>query len=174
MPFEETGNFPGKRTQSFLNESMRQTIEEIIATPMVHWGTEGYNGAFQICISRDRTWIHADEGTSWAGIVFLTPSAPPSSGTALFIHKELGIESMPKANDELPLRIKEVHHIVGRDSQDYTKWEQTDFISNRFNRLVLYRSNQFHAACNYFGDSLQDGRLIQTFFFDTEIQEKTS
>ena len=96
--------------------------------------------------------------------MFLTPDAPLSSGTALFTHKELGIDAMPKANDETTGRI---NHIVGRDSQDYTKWEQTDFIANRFNRLALYRSNQFHAASNYFGDSLQNGRLIQTFFFDT-------
>jgi len=37
-----------------------------------------------------------------------------------------------------------------------------------FNRLVLYRGDLFHASVDYFGSDLNDGRLIQTFFFSTE------
>ena len=52
--------------------------------------------------------------------------------------------------------------------QDYTKWELHDVIGNKFNRLVLYRGDYFHASLDYFGDSPENGRLFQTFFFNTE------
>ena len=55
------------------------------------------------------------------------------------------------------------------DGNDYTKWEMTDYVSNKYNRLVLYRGNMYHASVDYFGNTLQDGRLFQTFFFNTEF-----
>ena len=55
---------------------------------------------------------------------------------------------------------------VNLDSQDMTKWELTDRLSNKFNRLVLYRGDFFHMSLDYFGQDMNDGRLFQTFFFD--------
>jgi hypothetical protein len=49
-----------------------------------------------------------------------------------------------------------------------TKWELVDRIANRYNRLVLYRSNMYHTSLDYFGKNLQDGRLFQLFFINTE------
>ena len=54
------------------------------------------------------------------------------------------------------------------DSQDYTKWEMVDKIGNVFNRLILYRSNNFHVSLDYFGTNKENGRLFQVFFFNTE------
>ena len=39
-------------------------------------------------------------------------------------------------------------------------------IPMRFNRLVLYRSWLWHSFTENFGDTLENGRLIQIFFFD--------
>jgi len=44
-----------------------------------------------------------------------------------------------------------------------------DQIANVYNRLVLYRGDHFHMSLDYFGQGLEDGRLFQTFFFNTEI-----
>ena len=49
-----------------------------------------------------------------------------------------------------------------------TKWELVDRIGNIYNRLVLYRGDHFHISLDYFGQDMNDGRLIQTLFFDTE------
>ena len=54
------------------------------------------------------------------------------------------------------------------DGYDYTKWDRTDYIANKYNRIVLYRGNLYHASLDYFGDSLENSRLFQTFFFNTE------
>ena len=57
---------------------------------------------------------------------------------------------------------------IYKDSQDMTKWEMTNFIGNVYNRLIIYRGDIFHTSLDYFGRDLEDGRLFQTFFFNTE------
>jgi hypothetical protein len=47
-------------------------------------------------------------------------------------------------------------------------WEEVDRFGNIYNRLVLYRGNLYHASVDYFGTTPEDGRLFQTFFFNTE------
>lgn len=49
-----------------------------------------------------------------------------------------------------------------------TKWELVDNLANVYNRLVLYRGDHFHMSMDYFGQDRYDGRLFQTFFFNTE------
>jgi len=52
---------------------------------------------------------------------------------------------------------------------DPTEFEAVDVVGNVYNRLVLFDSQMFHAASNYFGNTLNNGRLFQLFFFDLEI-----
>jgi hypothetical protein len=168
--FSVRGNYPGPRTQTFLNDSMKNTIESIVK-PMygsvTYWSEEQYTGAYQYTTSRDRSWIHADQTTKWAAVCYLTPNAPLSAGTGLFKHKPTGCTMAPKNedgtyNEEL---LKEIY----KDSQDMTKWELVDRLANVYNRLVMYRGDHFHMSLDYFGQDLYDGRLFQTFFFDTEL-----
>ena len=44
----------------------------------------------------------------------------------------------------------------------------TDFIGNVYNRLVIYQGDLFHTSLDYFGTDMHNGRLFQTFFFDTK------
>lgn len=153
--FSVKGNYPGARTESFLNEDTMRGIQDIIlpfAGQVVDWGTQ-YSGCFQTCSALDRTWIHADVNNTWAGVLYLTPDAPLSGGTALYRHKQTG-----HVND-----LGEPY-----EYNDYTKWDVVDQVGNLFNRLVLYRGGLFHASVDYFGSDITDSRLIQTFFFTTE------
>jgi len=89
-----------------------------------------------------------------------------SAGTGLFRHKDTGLTMAPKNkdgsyNDELLSKIY-------NEAQDMTKWELVDNLANVYNRLVLYRGDHFHMSMDYFGQDLYDGRLFQTFFFNTE------
>ena len=53
-------------------------------------------------------------------------------------------------------------------SNDMTKWELVSEVHNIYNRLILFRANQWHTAQTYFGNNQETGRLSQLFFFDTE------
>jgi len=153
QPFNVTGNFPGARTAPYLSDDIKQAINHIMGfTGGVTDWLGDYTGAFQIATANDRTWIHSDYNNMWAGVCYLTPDAPHTGGTGLFRHKATG-----------------EHERVTQDYEgyDYTKWDLFDIIGNKYNRLVIYRGNMFHASLDYFGDSLQNGRLFQTFFFNT-------
>lgn len=167
--FGVKGNYPGMRTESFVNQSVFDVIQKAIFTAggkITRWDTDQYNGSFQYTTSRDRSWIHADQTTKWAGVCYLTPNPPLSSGTGLFRHIQTGIESAPKNNNgEYDFDLLDKIYL---DAQDMTKWEMTDRLANKFNRLVLYRGDFFHMSLDYFGQDKYDGRLFQTFFFDTE------
>jgi hypothetical protein len=167
--FSVKGNYPGNRTISFLNESVKETIESIIephAGKVIYWSEDQYTGAFQYTTSRERSWIHADQTTEWAGVCYLTPNAPHTAGTGIFRHKETGLIRAPK-NEDGSLN-RELMDYIGKDSQDMTKWDLVDVVGNVYNRLVLYRGDLFHMSLDYFGTDLYDSRLFQTFFFTTE------
>jgi hypothetical protein len=165
---EEPHHYPGKRTNPFLNDSTKEIIQDIIkpfAGNVTNWGT--ISGSFQYTTAVDRSWIHTDGTTMWAGVIYLTPDAPLSAGTGLFRHKPTGLNGYVFAhhtkeeNDKVPL--------YSTDYYDYTKWDMIDKVGNVYNRLILYRGDLFHVSLDYFGKDINDGRLFQTFFFDTEI-----
>jgi len=154
--FDVTGNYPGRRTKPYLPADLKSAIQYWMdpVGKITNWHEQsGYSGAFQIATAADRTWIHADHFNKWAGVCYLTPDAPLSAGTAIYKHRSTG---QYRRSDK------------DYEGQDYTKWELVDRVGNKYNRLVMYRGDLFHASLDYFGENITDGRLFQTFFFDTE------
>jgi hypothetical protein len=165
--FKVRGNYPGLRTDSYLNDTMKKALRDILypfAGEITHYGDD-YTGAFQYTLSSDRSWIHADSTTDWAGVLYLTPDAPISSGTGIFKHKKTGMMTFDYRNTSEEY-IKQSP--PGEDSQDYTKWDMVDRYGNLFNRLILYRADNYHVSLDYFGNTKENGRLFQVFFFNTE------
>ena len=171
--FSVRGNYPGQRTISYANEHLKETIQtyvepfggKITDFPIpIEDGSNAskiYNGSFQYTTSRDRSWVHIDGHNNWAGVLYLTPEAPLSSGTSFYKFYD---GTTCKRDMEL-LKNKEE---MDRYSQDLTKWEKVDQVGNMFNRLILFNADRFHMSMDYFGDTKENGRLIQVFFFSTE------
>lgn len=157
--FSVKKNFPGKRTASFLNESTKEGLQKIIQPfggSIIDWyEEEGGTGSFQYTTALDRSWMHVDNYNTWAGVCYLTPNAPLSAGTGLFKHKERNT-------------MYDMRKYLDGETQDMTKWEMVDRIGNVYNRLVLYRGDIYHTSLDYFGKDIQDGRLFQVFFLNTE------
>jgi|APCry1669191961_1035387.scaffolds.fasta_scaffold00182_6 Family of unknown function (DUF6445) len=174
--FSVRGNYPGLRTKPCIAAGVKESIEDIVKAHAgkITWfgtgdGKEGdYTGSFQLTYAKDRTWIHNDGNCSWAGVLYLTPDAPVSGGTGLFKHKRTGWMQVPRKSDGTQDIDLLNNTIEGWEYQDYTKWDLHDKIGNKFNRLVMYRGDYFHASLDYFGDNPQNGRLFQVFFFNTE------
>jgi hypothetical protein len=171
--FKVRGNYPGQRTISYANQHLKDIIQEyitpfggkIIEFPMPDETNKDnnniYNGAFQFTTSRDRSWVHIDGHNNWAGVLYMTPNAPLSSGTS-FYHFHDGTTC------KRDMEILENKEETDKYSQDLTKWKKVDKVGNVFNRLILFNSNRFHMSMDYFGDSKENGRLFQVFFFSTE------
>lgn len=153
------GNFPGRRTKSFLTQDVKETVQSIIwnvAGEVLNWHeADGLTGSFEIATAADRSWIHTDHHNTWAGVLYLTPDAPYTAGTGLFRHRATGATMS--------------HQLAQYESQDMTKWDLIDRIGNRYNRLAMYRSDMFHTSLDYFGHDLHTGRLFQLFFLTTQF-----
>lgn len=171
--FSVKGNYPGQRTISYATEDLKNVIQKYvepfagkitqfpIPKPDNSDAASIYNGAFQYTLARDRSWIHTDKWNNWAGVLFLTPDAPLSAGTAFYRFCD---GSRSQEDTDLLKNQKE----VDRFSQDLTKWELVDRAGNVFNRLILFNAHNYHMSMDYFGDAKENGRLFQVFFFSTE------
>lgn len=169
--FSIKGNFPGQRTISYANEEIKSIIQRYVEPfggkivdfpiPCDEKTEDTYNGSFQYTTSRDRSWIHTDKYNNWAGIVFLTPDAPLSGGTGFYKFRD-------GTTCEEDTKLLNNKSDIDTFCQDLTKWELVDRVGNVFNRLILFNSHKYHMSIDYFGDTKENGRLFQTFFFSTE------
>lgn len=171
--FSVRGNYPGQRTISYANQYLKDIIQKYIEPfggkitefPMPNSDNSNsdkiYNGSFQYTTSRDRSWVHVDGFNNWAGVLYLTPNAPLSSGTAFYQFHD---GTMCEADTEIFNNKREIDSC----SQDLTKWKIVDKVGNVFNRLILFNSKRYHMSMDYFGTDKEDSRLIQVFFFSTD------
>jgi len=153
--------FIGKRSvQQFLFPGIKETFEAIMGKKITAWREHGMNGRFQLNIGGEQLVYHCDS-QKYAAMIYLTPNAPPSCGTSTFMHKKSGVHhnSDPRINEVF----------VGiKTTMDRTPYENVDKFGNIFNRLVIFDGGCIHAASDYFGADMEDGRLWHMFFFDAE------
>ena len=105
--------------------------------------------------------IHSDL-QSYAGVIFISPDAPPQTGTSFYRSKKYptirSVHSKDSHYDE----------IYENDYYDRTRFDLVDTIGNVYNRLVIWNARMIHSASEYFGNDINNSRLFQLFFFDTE------
>jgi hypothetical protein len=135
--------FIGRRSEKqFLFPGLKESFEDILGLKITAWEEHGMNGRFQLNMAGEPVVYHCDS-QRFAAMIFLTPNAPPESGTSTFMHKE--------------------SRVFHNSSPDIMK-----AFGNIFNRLVIFNGGCIHGASTYFGSSFEDGRLWHMFFFDAE------
>lgn len=150
----------GKRTEiPFKFSGIKESFEKIIGRKIINWDNYGANGVFQICVAGDQLVYHTDI-QQYAAIIFLTPDAPPQTGTTLYRSKYT--KKMKVDNDNESLFVFKNGYL------DSTEFDVVDVIGNVYNRLILFDAKYIHAASEYFGNNDTNGRLFQIFFFDLE------
>lgn len=164
--FKSNNLYPGKRTHTFVNSSIKSYIEKYIissAGKIIEFNMDkndtNFNGCYEYTNSYDKPYIQSDldnQSNNWCGILYLYPSYDNTSGISLYNSKVISINSLNRKD------------VLDKYSYDMTKWNKLDYICNKYNRLVLFRANQYYCCDNYFGTNNKDGRLVQLFFFKTE------
>jgi len=114
--------------------------------------------------------IHFDpnEGLIWAGVLYLTPLTHPNAGTKFWKHKETGWETAPTNEEGAKYGIKshaDMVNFFNTEGKDQSKWIETDNISFKYNRLVMFNPALWHSNGDLFGNTYDNGRLVQLFFF---------
>ena len=148
------GGYPGKRTINYYTEDLDNKFKQIFSPyfSQVSTAPDTMSGSFQITNSNDKSWIHKDgplirkykSDKNYAAVLFLTPNPVSKSGTT-FYEKIVIKDSITEA--------KEI------------EYKETDYVENKFNRIVIFDSDLLHASKNYFGVNDVDSRLTQVFFF---------
>jgi hypothetical protein len=159
----------GHRTRKqFLFDGLRESFEEIIDAKIPDrdngygWFDEGINGRFQYCPAGTPSVFHCDS-QKWAAVIYLTPDAPPQSGTSFYRHKETKIFHNTQIDWAAGQGTKVFNQHTFLDS---TPYEMVDTVGNVFNRLVLFDGGLIHSGINYFGWDISSSRLFHIFFFN--------
>jgi hypothetical protein len=156
---EHPNNHKGKRTDLVYRfPNLKSRFETILGCKIKNWEKYGVNCCFQSCIAGDQLVYHID-AQQYAGVLFLTPDAPPEAGTTFFRSKTT---KTIKPTDE------NYNTIFKNGFYDPSQFDIVDVVGNRYNRIVLFDAQMIHAASSYFGNEINNGRLFQMFFFDLD------
>ena len=152
----------GQRTsKKFIAQGTKQIFESLLGRKVTNWSEYEYNGIFQYCTPEDLLVIHSDI-QSYAAIVYLTPDAPPQTGTSFY--RSRAFPEVRKCHVSNP----RYNEVFNGDYYDKTKFELVDVVGNVYNRLVMFDSSIIHTASEYFGNNKENSRLFHLFFFDIE------
>lgn len=108
-------------------------------------------------------WVHYDDDTLFAGVIYLTPDIDPNTGTSLFEQHSPspGIVSREAKEGFYKSGIDERYsEILGAHNSSFN---ETLIFKNVYNRLIAFDGEQAHKA-NSFYTSVP--RLTQVFFVD--------
>tara|TARA_R110002074_G_scaffold356243_1_gene528397 strand:- start:4457 stop:5167 length:711 start_codon:yes stop_codon:yes gene_type:complete len=168
IDFSPSEYHKGQRAnERFILDGTKEKLEEIIGKPIFNWNHDRYaNGIFQFCTADQPIVYHVDNQT-YAAMVYLTPDAPPTSGTAFYRSKVTGDYTF---DDDKRKTQAYVDAFKGNSNEmnfyDGSNFEKIDEVGNVYNRLVLFNAKNIHAATQYFGDAIDNARFFHMFFFD--------
>lgn len=131
--------------------------------------------------------FHTDGNIDFAGVIYLNEKSPQGSGT-LFYDFNIGPKLMDKLDFEASVKgyaekifnsntsqnaqyIQSVGELRKELTDKYTK--KTIEVENKFNRMIFYNSNIFHAPGKAFGSDIQDSRLAIILAFSLQDRQKS-
>jgi len=174
-------NFPGVQTPPTPCDPTMQRIADALGRPL-KWESPDH-GALRLSIASDdaRADVHVDSPTLvhiFGGVLYLSLPEHCRGGTSFYRHRASGWERRP--DDEL-LRASgyasflefQKRNLPANRCRSFTEWtrqraatwEWLFEVPMQFNRLVVFRSDYFHAITELFGDCADNGRLVQLFHF---------
>ena len=166
-----------RSSERFLWPHLREEFGRLLGRPVTEWLGHRANGIFQQTSHDDPlVWHHDTQG--YAAAVYLTPDAPPGTGTSFWRERKYGCRRRPTHPLETarlgsPEAVKAAEAVVydSYNLEHDDNWELVESVAGLFNRLVIWDASLIHSATSY-SDFSENGaaatRLVQLFFFDAE------
>ncbi|BDT68307.1 hypothetical protein os1_24890 [Comamonadaceae bacterium OS-1] len=177
------GVFPGVQTAAQPMDAAMQRIADALGRT-VKWDSPDH-GALRVSLATDeaRADVHVDSPTLphiFGGVLYLSLPEDCQGGTSFYRHRATGLARRPEAADVqaggfASLLDFQKRHLPPNKLQPFAqwraqregRWEWLFEVPMRFNRLVVFRSDYFHAVSELFGNQPENGRLVQLFHFQT-------
>ena len=164
--------YPGKNSRlGFYNDDTHKKMEEAVGAGLEPSEPCGY---FRISLEHDslKQDVHVDPGWDWGGVLYVnTPEqCIDEGGTSFWKHNSLHWEQCPRTAEEsqyysYPTYKEAWNTTVYGSGLDRSQWTRYMLCPMKYNRLVLFRTHLWHSHNYNFGDSMENGRLVQLFFF---------
>lgn len=174
---EPAGNvyYPGRNSQERLLPPNTNEIFSFLVREKVVGAKRHAHGHFRYSLagSHRPAEVHIDPGVTWAGIIYLTLDTDCRGGTEFFRHKKYGTDRAPLTDEEaeriygIQTRGKAVHKLIYDDGHHLDRWERIMTLPMKFNRCILFRPWLWHTSGVDFGESIEDGRLVQLLFLES-------
>lgn len=171
--YYEPEGYTGMRSKKVYHEpAVKQKLERLLGIKITRWDKdpEEENGVFYFGFAHGKEkevpGVHSDQPyNDITVVIYLTPGLRFDCGTSLWMHKKTGLcdPPSPVAARRLHMKLDDLRNQFESDSKHREKWEETDRVGYRFNRMVAYPSGVLHSASNHYGDHLTNGRIYQTF-----------
>jgi hypothetical protein len=166
--------YPGRNsTGQYYNDEVHSKFEKILNEKL---NPADQNGYFRISLEKDthKQDVHVDSCWDWGAVIYLSKpeDCVDEGGTSFWRHNTLCTETCPRTDEEAqyygyPSYKEAWWTIVYGDGQDRSKWTRYFLCPMRYNRLVLFRTHLWHSHNFNFGNTLENGRLVQLFFFNS-------
>ncbi len=169
---EKEYTYPGRNSKgAYYNQEIHQKFEYLINQKL---NPADKNGYFRLSLENDthKQDVHVDPSWEWGAVIYLSKPEDciDEGGTSFWRHNTLKMEMCPKTDEEAQFygypSYKEAWwtNVYG-DGQDRSKWTRYFLCPMRYNRMVLFRTYLWHSHNYNFGTNLDNGRLVQLFFF---------
>ncbi|HUL66561.1 MAG TPA: DUF6445 family protein [Burkholderiaceae bacterium] len=175
-------NYPGAQTAAQPCDAIMQRIANALGCD-IKWDSPD-NGAFRIspAAASARCDIHVDgggRGNVYAAVLYLSLPGHCRGGTAFWRHRDTGWERSP-SKEELAARgyatfleferrwvpTDRLRDFAEMQERRTAAWDCVLTVPMRFNRLIVYRGDYFHAIAELFGDDARNARFVQLFYFE--------
>ena len=173
-PEPENGyTYPGRNSKgNYYPESLHKKFETVLNRKLTPAGLNGY---FRLSLESDpyRQDVHVDPNWEFGAVCYLNPpdQCIDEGGTSFWIHNKTSMENCPThpklaKHYGYPSEKEAWWTTVYGEGLDRTKWTRYLLSPMKYNRIVIFRTNLWHSHNFNFGDSLENGRLVQLFFFN--------
>lgn len=168
------GEFPGTESkQSFFTPGVVEKMELAIGQKITPEPANYSFGVFAKTYAKDlrNKSIHVDS-SDWTGLLYLSRPEDCRGGTNFYSHKDSGLDQVPSDSELLDMGFSSKNEFIEKFlkpiGQEPSQWNVSVKVGMKFNRMLLFKAGElFHSADSYFGDSDNNCRLIQLFFFKT-------
>jgi len=175
-PYPDPDNnytYPGKNSQDkYYPPELHNRFESILNRKLTPAQPNGY---FRLSLESDsyRQDVHVDPSWEFGAVCYLNSSEQciDEGGTSFWMHNKTKMERCPQTDQEAKYygysSAKEAWWTtVYGEGLDRSKWTRYLLSPMKYNRIVIFRADLWHSHNYNFGNSLENGRLVQLFFFN--------